>query len=104
MVGGAGFEPEGRGEGEPLRFRQLVEPTQDRAKELVEARERQVRLGTDADGSQDPQARGFGRHDGVAEQGRFPDPGIATDQEGATSFVHAADELIDGLQLDVAAE
>src|SRR4029453_15997128 len=40
----------------------------------------------------------------VTEQGRFPDPGIAADQEGATSFLHAADELIDGLQLDVAAE
>jgi hypothetical protein len=65
--------PKAAAEGEPLRVPAGGRgPPQDRAKELVEARERQVRLGTDADGSQDPQARGFGRLDGVAEQGRFP--------------------------------
>ena len=63
-----------------LHRRQLRQPVEQRAHELVQARVRELRLGLDAERAHDPRiARS---RDGVLEQGALADPGVAADDEG----------------------
>ena len=87
-----------------LRLRQRVEPGEDRSEQLVEAGERQVRLGPDAGRPEDSHPRGPGQPDGAFQQRRLADPGVAADQERAAAGRRPGDEAGDDPQLPVPAE
>ena len=97
-------EAERHAERRVLRLRQRIEPAEDRSKQLVEAGERQVRLGPDAGRPEDSHPRGPRQLDGPLEQRRLADPRIAVDQERAAAGRRRGDEAGDDPQLPVPAE
>ena len=64
-----------------LHRRQLRQPVEQRADELVQARVRELRLRLDAERPYNP--RGAGASNCVLEQGALADPGLAADDERA---------------------
>jgi hypothetical protein len=91
-------QAEHRLEGAALRVRQTIEPIEQRRKQLMHSRKRQLHLGLHAPGSDHPQVRR--RLDRVVQQCRFPHPGIATDDDHAAAVLtHAGKQLGEHRQL-----
>ena len=70
-------DPEGRQDGGALRLGEPVHPVHHRPQEMVETRERQVRLHRHPGRRQDPEAPGLGRGSCNAQQCRLADAGVA---------------------------
>ena len=104
VVGGVRCESECCRKCQPLGTGQSVQAAQDRPQELVEAGKRKVRLRPHPNGAQDSDPARSRRLDRPSEQGRLADPGIAADQERPTTLARPPDEVVDRLQLAVAAE
>jgi hypothetical protein len=85
---------EGGQKGFPLWRRQFVDLPEHRTQQLVQTREREVRLGLDAGDREDPAAAGSrGARTGV-EDGGLPDAGLSVDQERAATVPDVPEPLV----------
>ena len=87
-----------------VRGGQRVEVVEDRQQQLVQARERQVRLGLHAGGAEHPHAAAGRAARRLPEQRRLPDPRLAADEQRAAPLPHPVEQARDRVQLAVAAE
>ena len=94
----ANVQPERDAEPAPLRLRQCAEPAEQRATQLVQAREGQFHLRFDAGAPDHPESRCLANQ--VPQQSRFAYPRRAAQhQHRALATVHAGDQLIQDFQL-----
>src|SRR5262249_1369989 len=98
-----GREPERRAEGARLMGRQLLEPIEERAAELEQARERQPGVRLETGRAQHGEA--VGPVDGIGEKRALTDPGLAANrQRAAARGARVVEDLVEEPALLVAAD
>jgi hypothetical protein len=88
----------------PLGRGQQLQQTQDRIQKLMQTREGELRFCLDAHGGQGPKAKSVRSSPGVAQQRRFPDPGLARDHQRGPAVRKTLDDRVDARCLGIASD